>query len=90
MGSIVTATMDGAEIGRVVGTAVALGHQMVRGVGAGPAANVADAAIPGDHRCRELAPGLSAIGAVDAVPPHPLNWCPARRAMCRRLPVHAW
>jgi len=89
MGGVVAAAMDGAEVSRVVGAAVAFGYQMVGSVGAGLAADVADAAIPGDHRCRELAPGLSAIGAVDAVPPHPLDWCPARWAMGQRLPGHS-
>jgi hypothetical protein len=33
----------------VIGTAVAFGHQMVVGVGAGLAADVADVAIADDH-----------------------------------------
>ena len=49
MGGVVAAAMDGAEIGRVIGTAVAFGHQTVVGVGAGLAADVADAAIADDH-----------------------------------------
>jgi hypothetical protein len=85
-----TAAMDSTEIGRMVGTAVALGHQMVGGVGTGPAADVADAVIPPDHRRRKGAPSLRAIGAVDAIPSHPLGWCPAWGTMSRRLPGHAW
>jgi len=37
------------------------------GVGAGLAAQMADAVVPRDHRRRQLAPGLRPVGAVDAV-----------------------
>jgi hypothetical protein len=72
MGGVVAAAMDGAEIGRVIGTAVAFGHQMVVGVGAGLAADVADAATADDHRSREVALGSRRIACLQRLPVHPI------------------
>jgi hypothetical protein len=80
MGGVVAAAMDGAEIGRVIGTAVAFGHQTVVGVGAGLAADVADAAIAGDHRSRELALGSRRIACLQRLPARCRPFIPFRAA----------
>jgi hypothetical protein len=80
MGGVVAAAMHGAEVGLVVGAAVALGHQMVGGVGAGPAADVADAVIAGDHRSRELALGSRRIACLQRLPARCTPFIPFRAA----------
>jgi hypothetical protein len=64
MSAVMTTAMNGAEVGRMVGASVASFDQVVSRVGAGLAAQVADAVVSGDDRRCQLSPRLSSIAAV--------------------------
>lgn len=83
-----TTAVNGAEVGRMVGASVASFDQVVSRVGAGLAAQVADALVAGDDRCCQLSPCLGSIGAVYGVASHALGWLPSVRAMEGRFPGH--
>ena len=72
----------------MIGASVALLDQMVSRVGAGLAAQMADAVVAGDDEGRQLAPCLGSIGAVYRVTPHALGGAPTEGAMKRRFPGH--
>ena len=85
---VVTAAMYGRQVVGIVGAAVPLLDQVVRGVGAWLAADAADAVVAGDHRRRQLAPRLRAVGSVNGIGADALRPRPTERAMDRRLPGH--
>ena len=65
--SVVTTAMYGSQVSWLVGAAVPLLNQVVRRVGARLTADVADAVVAGDDRCRELAPRLRAVKSVNTI-----------------------
>lgn len=72
----------------MVGASVASFDQVVSRVGAGLAAQVADALVAGDDRRRQLSPRLGSVNAVLRVASHALGWLPTVRAMEWRFPGH--
>jgi hypothetical protein len=86
MGAVVAAAMDRPKVGGVVGAAAPFLDEVVSGVGAGAAAEMADAPIADDHRGGELAPSLGAVGTVDPISAYPLRPLPAGRAVDGRFP----
>ncbi len=75
----------------MIGTTLAPLDQMVCRVGARQAADVADAVVAGDHRRRQLAPSLRAVGTIQSVGADALRRSPAGWPVQRRLPWHdAW
>ena len=83
-----TAAVNGSEVGRMVGASVASFDQVVSRVGAGQAAQVADALVAGDDRCRQLSPCLGSVNTVLRIAPHALGWPPSEGAMEWRFPGH--
>ena len=88
MNPVVTTAMNRTKIGRIIGTTMSLLDQMVRRVGAGFVADMADASVAGDHPCRQLAPGLRAVGTIQMIAAHALRRLPAAWPMNWRLPGH--
>lgn len=88
MRTVVTTSMDCAKVDRIVGASVASFDQVVSRVGAGLAAQVADALVAGDDKCCQLSPRLRSVGTVYCVAPHALGWSPTVRAMEWRFPGH--
>jgi hypothetical protein len=86
---VVTTTMYRSEVGLIVGAAAPPLDQVVRRVGTRLAADVADAVVSCDHRCRQLAPRLLAIVTIQTVAAHALRRSPAGWPVYRWLPWHA-
>jgi len=85
---VVTAAMNCTQVGRIVGATLPLLDQMVRRVGARLAADMADASVACDHRCRQLAPCLRAVGTIYRIAAHALCRLPAGWPVDWRLPWH--
>ena len=88
MNSVVTPAVNRTKIGGIIRATFSLLDQMVRGVGAGLAADMADAPVAGDHPCRQLPPGLCAVGTIHLIAAHALRWTPAVWPVDLRLPWH--
>ena len=72
----------------MVGASVASFDQVVSRVGAGQAAQVGDALVAGDDRCRQFSPRLGSVNAVLRVASHALGGSPTVGAMEWRFPGH--
>ena len=83
-----TTAVNGTKIGRMVGASLAPFDQVVSRVGARQAAQVADASVAGDDRCRQFSPRLSSVNAVLRVASHALGGSPTERTMKWRFPGH--
>ena len=88
MGAVVAAAMDCPKVGGVIGAAAPLLDEVVSGVGAGAAAEMADALVADDHGGGKLTPGLGAIGTVQRIASFALGLLPTRRAMDHCLQRH--
>jgi hypothetical protein len=67
---------------------LALLNQIMRRVGAGLAAYMANATVAGHHRRRQLTPCLRTVLPIQGIAPHTLCGLPAGRLMYWRLPWH--
>ncbi len=86
MGAVVAAPMDRPKVREIIQPTLPFLDEVVRGVGARLAAEMADALITDDHRGCELAPGLGAVVAIETISAHTLCSLPTKRAMDWWLP----
>ena len=86
MGAVVAAPMDRPKVREIIRAALPLLDEVVRGVGARLAAEMADALVADDHGGGELAPGLGTVVAIETISAHTLRSLPTRRAMDWWLP----
>ena len=88
MGAVVAAPMDRPKVREIIRPTLPLLDEVVRGVGARLAAEMADALVADDHGGGKLTPGLGAIGTVQRIASFALGLLPTRRAMDHCLQRH--